>query len=445
MQETVKLSEYVAAFQFEAIPRPLVTEMKTLLLDYLGVTLRGSKTEAARIAAEYHRDAGAARQEATIIGHGWKATAQAAGFANAVAAHSIELDDVDDLALFHFSPPVFSAALAVAESRGASGQEFLGAVTAGCEVMARISNATNPVLRDRGFHTTPVCGVFGAAAAAAILEGLSTDQVASAFGIAGAHAGGLMEMYGPSMQKRINPGPAAHNGVVAAGMAKRGYTGANTILEGERGILNAFAGQSDPSALTRDLGSQIPVYVEYKPYASARPIHNAIDCALALRPPLNGRLEAIENMTIWRHPSWAHYHQISAPRTYHEAQVSLNYSVAVALLEGAAFFDQYSEDRIRDPQIRRLSKMLQFETDPALPRGVSCRLKITLKGGRTLEHQVDYPKGSRHNPMTDEEHWVKFQALAGSRLSANRMAEIRVLVDGLENLSDITKLAALLH
>lgn len=444
MSETVKLAKHIASLKYEAIPSGLIKELKVLLLDYMGVAVRGSKTDAARIAAEYHRDYGSGRQEATMVGHGWTASAQAVAFANAIASHSIELDDVDDLALFHFSPPVYSAALALAEARGASGKQLLVALAAGCETMARLSNAMNNMLRNRGFHTTPVCGVFGAAAASSVIEGVDAEHTASALGIAGAQAGGLMEMYGPSMQKRLNPGPAAHNGVVAAGMARRGFEGADTILEGERGILKAFAGQTDPSALVKDLGEVFPVYIEYKPYACARPIHNAIDCALALRERLAGRFDQITAMKIRRHPDWAHYHQIPAPRTYHEAQVSLNHGVAVGLVEGAAFFDQFGDDRIRNPQIQRLSQMLTFEPDPSLPRGVSCVLVVTLLSGEQLEAQVDYPKGSRQNPMTETDLWAKFQALAGSRLRAGRLEEIRQMVSTIEEQPSVRPLLKLL-
>lgn len=183
-----------------------------------------------------------------------KVPAVHAAFANAIASHSIELDDVDGLALYHFSPPVISAALAVAERAGASGAAFLAAATAGCEMMARVSDATNPSLRDRAFHTTPAVGVFGAAVA------------------------------------------AARNGVTAAIMAQLGFTGAATILDGERGFCRAFTDRYDPARLTEGLGTRFPMVFEYKAYSCARPIHNAIDCALAIRRDLAEPTAAIRSM-----------------------------------------------------------------------------------------------------------------------------------------------------
>src|SRR5260221_12615564 len=133
-------------------------------------------------------------------------------------------------------------------------------------MMARASNATNFSLRNRGFHSTPTCGVFGAAIASARLMRLDHKQTASALGLAGAQASGLMEMYGPSMQKRFNPGPSARNGVTAAIMAQMGFTGAATIFDGERGFCRAFSDHFDVGELTKGLGKDYPVFREYKPY-----------------------------------------------------------------------------------------------------------------------------------------------------------------------------------
>jgi len=357
----------------------------------------------------------------------------------------MELDDTDHLALFHFSPPTFSAALAMAEKQAASGKSFLTAVVAGCELVARVSSVTNPTLRNRGFHTTPTCGVFGAATAAGKILGLDEEKQTSALGLAGAHASGLMEMYGVSMQKRINPAPAARGGVVAALLAQRGFTGAETILEGERGFCRAFADATDLSKLTMNLGKEFPIYIEYKPYACARPIHNAIDCALEIERKHEINIADIQEILVRRHPDWANYHTTSEPRTYHEAQVSLPYSVAIALIEGKAFVEQYAEEKLKTPQVLQLSNKVKIIPDPSLPRGVSCAMKIVIKDGTSYEAQVDYAKGSMEKPMTDEEHKDKFHSLASSTLSEEKMAQVIAMVDKLEEVKDVSQLCKLLY
>jgi 2-methylcitrate dehydratase PrpD len=325
----------------------------------------------------------------------------------------------------------------------ANGSQLLTALAAGCEMMERASRASNPSLRNRGFHTTPTCGVFGATVAAAKVLRLPKDKFVSALGMAGAQASGLMEMYGPSMQKRFNPGPTARNGVTAARMAQLGFTGADTIFEGERGFLKAFSDETHADALGEDLKKPYELLIEFKPYSCARPIHNAIDCALDVRGQIGLDVEEIERIEFARHPDWARYHQNKAPRTYHEAQVSLPFSVAVALIEGKALLKQYSDRNIRNPQVKRLSEITAISEDASLPRGVSCRMTVGLKDGRTLTSQVDYPKGSIQNPMSDEEMRAKFQSLAVPVIGEKRAAALADQVQDLEKVSDVSELMKL--
>ena len=247
--ETLGFSPGSGSFDLNylSIPNKIVEEMKVLLFDYLGVALGGTRTESGRIAAQFSKKL-REKGEATIIGFGYRVSAPSAAFSNAILSHSIELDDVDSLAYFHFSPPIFSAALAIAEKKHASGKELIVALAAGCDVMARLSSALNPSHRDKGFHTTAACGIFGAAAAAKLL-GLDLNGIVSTLGLAGAQASGLMEFYGTSMQKRFNPGPAARGGVVSAILASMGFTGAETILEGDRGFLRAYSDRVDQKKL----------------------------------------------------------------------------------------------------------------------------------------------------------------------------------------------------
>lgn len=437
-----QLAEHHARLTYAGIPATSRKAMKRLLLDYLGVAIAGSQTDSGSIAQEFARLQGKA-QEASLIGGGSRVSIAAGAFANAISCHSIELDDIDVLALFHFSPPVFSAALAVAEATGASGKDLLTAVAAGCEVMERVSMASNNDLRNRAFHTTPTCGAFGATVAAAKLLKLRPEAMTSALGLAGAQASGLMEMYGPSMQKRFNPGPAARNGVTAALMAKLGFTGADTIFEGERGFLRAFAGGRKGREIVRKLGEPYELLIEFKPYSCARPIHNAIDCALDIRREHAPKLNAIQSIVVRRHPDWSEYHRNAAPRTYHEAQVSLPYSVAIAFIEGKALLGQYSDRNLKLPAVRRLMGLTRIETDASLPRGVSCHMTVRLSDGERFTSQVDYPKGSIQNAMTDDELQAKFEALAAPVVGRARASRIIDMVMNVERCEDIGKLMKL--
>ncbi|MCC6531256.1 MAG: MmgE/PrpD family protein [Burkholderiales bacterium] len=444
MKQTIaeRLAEHFTRMRAGSLPAATRHGVKRLLLDYLGVAIAGSRSESGRVATRYARSFGG-KAQATLIGNGARVPMEVAGFANAICSHSIELDDIDVLALFHFSPPVYSAALAAGEAAGASGKDLVAALAAGCEMMERASKATNNALRNRGFHTTPTCGVFGATVAAARLLGLDAEQMTSALGLAGAQASGLMEMYGPSMQKRFNPGPTARNGVTAASIARQGFTGAATIFEGERGFCNAFSGEADPSQLVDGLQRPYKLEIEFKPYSCARPIHNAIDCALDIRQRYNPDLNAIARIVMTRHPDWAHYHQNATPRTYHEAQVSLPFSVAVALKEGAALLKQYTDANIANALIKRLSGRVEFVVDKRLPRGVSCKMSMELADGRKLVSQVDYPKGSIQNPMSDAELRAKFDSLAAPVLGEKRSAQLAEMVQAIERCDNVRRLMQL--
>jgi 2-methylcitrate dehydratase PrpD len=442
MGETEILAQHIVDLKETHIPAKILEEIKILLFDYLGVALGGARTESGKIAAQFSREQGG-RREATIIGFGYRVPSASAAFSNAIISHSIELDDVDSLAYFHFSPPIFSAALAVAEKVHASGKELLVALVAGCDLMARLSSAMNPAHRDRGFHTTSACGVFGAAAASARLLRLDKREMVNTLGLAGAQASGVMEFYGTSMQKRFNPGPAAKGGVISALLAKKGFTGAETIIEGDRGFLHAYAGQVDRGKILDRLGQDFPIFIEYKPYSCARPIHNAIDCALELRRKYGVDPSQVSKITVYRHPRWAAYHKINKPRTYHEAQVSLPYAVAVSLVDGKAFLQQYTEEKMKDPLVQKLCQMAEIRTIDGLPRDVSCRIEVVLQDGSQHVSQVDYPKGSIQNPLTAEEKREKFKDLSSGILSQKEQAKIESTVFGIEKLKDVSKLMGL--
>ncbi len=444
MNYTETLAKYAANLKYEDIPKATIDLVKVLILDYISCAYGGVRTESGRIAAEFAREF-SEQGKCTVIGYGYKSAPYNAAFANAILSHSIELDDADVLAYIHTGPQTVSPALAAAEWANASGKDFLVGVTIGSEFVNRISEATNPSLRDRGFHSTPTCGVFGAGAAAGRIMKLDEVKMVSVLGLSGAQASGMMEMYGVSMAKRFNPGPAARNGVTAALFAERGFTGAETILEGERGFCKAFSDKYDLERLTANLGKDFRLSIELKPYACARPIHNAIDCGLQIRQKYAPDVKAIASLLMKRNPEWGtRYHYINQPRTFHEAQMSLPFSVALALTKGKAFVDDYSDENLKNPEIMRLSKMMVIENDPSLPRGVSCHLTVTMKDGKKMDVQVDYPKGSPQNPMTEAERFAKFENLSRDLLKDSQRKAIVDKINGMEKVRNIAEFTSLL-
>ena len=393
------------------VPPKVGSLVKRLLFDYIGVARRGASTETGRIArADAIRFA--ASGTCTVIGSPETAGAEGAAFANAVSSHSIEMDDCDDEGYYHIAPVVVSAALAAAEEAGADGSTVLAAVALGAEVMERLSRGGNPGFRDRGFHTTAVCGIFGAVAAVGKVYGLTERQLVNALGLAGAFASGTMEFYGPSMQKRVNPAVAAQNAIRATRLAREGFTGAASIFEGKRGIFNAFTGRSDIAEVTRDLGSSFPVNIGFKIYACARPIHTAVDAALSLRGSLREDPGSIDWVVLRRHPRWADFHLSADPSSYHEAQMSVKWSVALALVVGKASVDDYLEHQ-ENAEVRALAQRIRVEADPTMQSTLGTVVEAVQRNGEKHKAAQMYPPGSGQNPASDDTLRSKFCQLTG--------------------------------
>jgi 2-methylcitrate dehydratase PrpD len=437
-----KLAARFAGMKYNDLPEASRHGVKRLLLDYLGVAVGGSQSESGKVARAFAVDQGG-KGPSRVIGDNARVSMTNAAFANAISSHSLELDDIDVLALFHFSPPIYSAALAAAEAAEASGRDLVVALAAGCEMMERASRAANPSLRNRGYHTTPTTGVFGATVAAGKMLRLTPQRLTSALGMAGAQSAGLMEMYGPSMQKRFNPGPAARAGVTSALMAKLGFTGTDLIFEGERGWLNAYSDKRTPHALDEGIDGPYQLDIEFKPYSCARPIHNAIDCALEIRAQPGFNAKKVTAIDVERHEDWSKYHRNAEPKTYHEAQVSLPFSVAVAMLEGKALLEQYSDRNIRNKEVKRLSGLARFETVAGLPRGVSLRITVSQSDGKKFTSQVDYPKGSIQNAMSDDELLAKFESLAAPVLGAKKAAALADTAMNVEKVGSVAEMMKL--
>jgi 2-methylcitrate dehydratase PrpD len=245
------------------------------------------------------------------------------------------------------------------------------------------------------------------------------------------------------MQKRFGPGPAARGAITAVRMAALGYTGQAYIFEGRRGFLKAYTDAADMSELTADLDKPYRLDIEFKPYACARPIHNAIDCALDLRSKHAPDLARVERIEVARHPFWVSKHGEKAPKNFHAAQLSLPYSVAVALREGRALLAQYTDRHLRDATIQRLMSRTFITVDETLPRGVSCRMTMKLDDGRRLVSQVDYPKGSIQVPMSDAELEEKFMTLAEPVVgpsNAKRIVDLVARIHACEDAGELMRL-----
>jgi 2-methylcitrate dehydratase PrpD len=251
---TQRLAEALATVSYSNLPAQVVMDTKRAVLDWLGSALAGATEPPARMAQRVVASMGKST-EATIFAAG-RSSAALAAMTNGIASHILEFDDVHKESTLHGGAPIISATLAVAEREHADGRSFILAVVLGYEAALRIGEAVNPS-HYHFWHPTGTVATFGAAAAAGSLMKLNSEQTVNALGSAGTQAAGLWEFNSDgAMSKHLHPGKAAFNGVLAADLARAGFTAASRILEGERGFVRAMSTSRDASQITRGFGTQ---------------------------------------------------------------------------------------------------------------------------------------------------------------------------------------------
>lgn len=451
------LAETLATTACDTLSEAVITDAKRTVLDWLGSALAGALEPPARMAQTVVATLGKA-EDATVFGAG-RSSAAGAALANGVASHILELDDVHKGSTLHGAAPIIPAALAVAEREGADGRAFLLAVVLGYEAALRIGEAVNPS-HYRYWHPTGTAATFGAAVAAGSLLQLTPAPMLDALGSAGTQAAGLWEFNADgAMSKALHPGKAAMNGVLAADLAKQGFTGATRILEGERGFFRAMSSAYEPSRITAGLGEQWKISENcYKLYACCGHTHTAIDTALDLRTELGWQGdEALTQVAALHIETYGPGYEIVKecnPRTPYQAKFSLAYVTAVALLEGGVGLAQFTPVRfgvegVVEPKVAALLPRIQITVSEGLsahyPAAWPARLTLTLANGRVLQGGGDYPRGNPENPVTTAGLEEKFRALVAPRyndaLAERCVAFVRAL-DGVDNV--MTGMKALL-
>ena len=436
MNSTRVLIDFLTALEPSRLPAEAFDRAGYLLLDYLGCAIRGSLAESS---APVYRmlDRLAAPGCSTVIGHGLRTLPGYAALANATAAHAIELDDTHNAGSIHLGVVMFSTALALAETLpDLAVDSFFTAVIAGYEAAARIAMAVQPKEHYLlGFHPTATCGVFGAAITASKLLDLTSDQMLSAMGIAGSMAAGSLEFLADgAWTKRLHPGLAAQNGIQAALLAAEGFHGPSRILEGRDGFLNAYSRHPLPDLLTADLGRSFEILrTAVKPHACCRYMQGPIDAILALvreHDIHSNQVRRIEVAVL--EAGWPLVAEPRAqkydPRSVVEAQFSMPFGAAVAVIDRAAGLDQFCDAKLQSSEVRRFLEKIAVVKDPEIektfPLDWPAIATIHLDDGRTLEKMIRHPKGDPQNPLSSEELIAKFRSLAGAVLPPDRCERI---------------------
>jgi 2-methylcitrate dehydratase PrpD len=457
------LTRYVAEFvvntKFEDIPRDVIELGRKSILDSLGLALAGSMAETGPISRRYVESLGVCEGKSTVIGSSLKTAPRFAAFANSVSCHADDYDDTQLAAgkdrvyglLTHPTSPVLPAAFSIAELGGISGKDLMLAYHLGVEVETKICEAISPRHYGDGFHSTGTCGSFGSAAACARLRRLDLNKTLGAFGIAASQAAGLRESFG-TMTKPFHAGHAAENGVAAADLAALGWTAAEQILEARRGFFHAYGGTFDPAAIQGKLGKPWTFAspgVSFKAYpcgSLAHPAMTALEKLIKENKIAAAQVEKVDVGTNHNIPNALIHHR---PKTGLEAKFSMEYCIAIMLLEPRVNLGQFAEAVVRRRDVQDMLRRVNFYVDPEAEKAgfdkMTSLVKVHLKDGRTFSGREDFAKGSPAYPMSFDNVMEKFRGCADyAHWPADKTQAIIDFVSGLERDDDVAKLGPLL-
>ncbi len=439
---TRSLAASVWGLRYDEIPAPALEVARHALLDFIGCALAGAREPLVEILI----DAVARPERATaasLIGRSERATPMTAALINGAAGHALDFDDTHTTMTGHPSVPVLPALLALAEAEAASGRRLLEALVAGVELECRLGALMGVPHYAAGFHATATLGALGAAAACAHLLAFGEEEWLHALGLAGTQAAGIRASFG-TMAKPLHAGRAASNGLLAALLARRGFTSQPAIVE----IAHGFAATHGAPDVAEDLlksyaGRFLIRDTLFKYHAACYLTHAAIEAARALRADHSVDVAAIAAVEVRVAPPVLDVCNIAAPRTGLEAKFSLRATTALAL-RGDDTGDPatYSDERVREASLSVLRDRVRVISEPSLTP-TQARVTVEMNGQR-LEGEADTGIPATELSAQGERLRRKFRALAVPVLGneqAEQLAAAARSVDDLASIEPLLRLA----
>lgn len=452
-----QLSKYLIDLKYEDIPKDAIEKAKLCFIDYLAVYLRGLESENSKIAIK------------TIYElYGGDFNSLNKGFINGIASHSLDLDDGHRLAQLHPGTIVFSTILAMVSDKNLdldiSVYEFFEAVIAGYEIAIVLGEMLNPNHRNQGFHSTGTIGSIASGAVASRLLGLDIEKTEHCLGLATTQSSGLLEAdHAGTMGKSLHVGNAVYNGILSAFLAKNGFTGGESLIDGKEGFIKAMASKSyddyshengdiDYDKVSEFLDENLNKFhiseVYLKKYPFCRHIHSAIDSTLALKEELNGLemgdLENISSIDIETYKI-ASEHDNFYPKNIQDLKQSLPYAVAISLVADDLSLDSIDElidkglfsGTCDDETVLKIKKIADAiniydskEFNELTPDKRPSKLIIKFKENNfnSLEDITYYPLGEMENPLVLEDILDKFKIL-NPKFNINKLQIIKHMED----------------
>jgi 2-methylcitrate dehydratase PrpD len=448
-----EFAKFTAELDYEDIPHEAVEATKKHILDLLGVAVAGSTFPENREIVELVRELGG-RETSTIIAYGGKVTSVDAAMVNGSMANAGEFDDVYDEAPCHPACTVVPASFAIAEQvEGVNGRELITAVTAGIDIVCRMTLATRLPAVKSGWGLTAINGHFGAAASTSKILKLDEDRISNAFGIAyGQTSGNIQNIKDGVLSKGLQPSFAARGGVLSALLAQKGITGSKSSLEGQFGLYNVyFGGNYITGPLIDDLGKRFEVTnISIKPYACCRLNHIPLDATLALIEEHDIRPQDLKEVTIsvnedafllLCHPLEKKRH----PSTLVDAQYSLPYNIAIAIIKKRhTIKDLWAS--MKDPKVFEMAHKITPKLIPEMnPKGVQPAIvEITTRDDKVYSRRVDYASGSPQHPIDVVAKFRDCVSLSVMPLPEMDVEKVIELISKLEEVDDVSEIIRLL-
>jgi 2-methylcitrate dehydratase PrpD len=436
---TQALASFLVGVRYEDLPNEVVEHTKEFFLDWMASAVAGRGARPVRALEDFAEMMGPTVGPSEILVSRRRTSPLFAALVNGASSHVVEQDDVHNESVFHPATVVFPAVLAAAQEAGASGRDFLVASVVGYEAGIRIGSFLGRS-HYKVFHTTGTAGTLAAAAAVAHLQGADEEVMLHALGSAGTQAAGLWEFLRDAADsKQLHTAKAAADGLLAAYLARAGFTGARRILEGDRGMAAGMSSDADPAKLVDGLGERWAVLeTSFKFHASCRHTHPAADALLKAMQEHDLAPGDVERVRARVHASAIDVlGPVTDPRTIHQSKFSMGFVLALAALHGRVGINDFTEEALEDEEVRafhdRVEMVLDPEVDAAYPKRWIGVVDVETTQGERFTSRVDVPKGDPGNTLSPEEIEKKARDLAAYRGAAS-CEELRRIIERIRNL-----------
>lgn len=440
-------AQFASALGFSDIPRSVIAAAKLNIFDTLACSIAGFKAPGVQEVLDIVRDWGG-KPEAEVLWTGLRVPAPHAAWINGIMAHACDYDDTHDKAILHGGISVVPAALAAVglANHKVTGKELYAAVVTGLELICRLGVATRIGLIQAGFIYSGLFAHFAAAAAAARILRLSPEETLNAIGIAYSQAGGTHQVTRDgALTKRMQPGFGARSGLTAVVMARKGLTGAQRVFEGQDGLSRTYLqSELDADVLREGLGRRWHLEdLAYKPYPCCRMNHCAIDAALQLRTQAGFDWTRVTEIRVYTNTQGNQaVGQHREANTVVQAQFSIRYNIACALVNGVVGLSDFTSEALSRPEVRglaaRVTPLVAEDIERSAGRNVTPAWVEAVIGDQVFSAQVDEAKGGLQRPMSDEDLRRKLEdCLDFGGFDSGRASAFDAAIEGLEDSDDV--------